>query len=289
MAAMAGGLSVMQLQQLLRSISLQFQGRLCGLTVTEFRPRGTPWTEVWMELVEEMWTDVNMFWTNWWLLTILGQCWVILCDTAKKIGLQPWSCPSWQGPSGSQSSFNFNMFWAKSPKLRPSQVETQHCQALISSFLGPEGLDVASQAWRVDARGWVWMRVARFTQSCHVPSKMVGIGWHWLAHTWLNICGSQLWFFVGYYFLERCLKHTFIIYYIFPDLFLVGQGYVEIISLLQWSSFGCHDPRWPSSGLGPRAALVEPWRVGTGLWDGTQTGSEETGLAGGPVLLAATM
>lgn len=69
-----GGLSVMQLQQLLQSISLQFQGRLCGLTVTEFRPRGTPWTE----------------------------------------------------------------------------VETQHCQALISSFLGPEGLDVASQvlSWR---------------------------------------------------------------------------------------------------------------------------------------------
>lgn len=66
-----GGLSAMQLRQLLHSISLQFQGRLCGLTVTEFRPRGT-------------------------------------------------------------------------------EVETQRCQALISSFLGPEGLDVASQvsSWR---------------------------------------------------------------------------------------------------------------------------------------------
>lgn len=116
------------------------------------------------------------------------------------------------------------MFWAKSPKLRPSQVETQHCQALISSFLGPEGLDVASQAWRVDARGCAW-RVLRSRVTFHP---------RWLAHTWLNICGSQLWFFVGYYFLERCLK-THLIYYIFPDLFLGGQGYVEIISLLQWS------------------------------------------------------
>lgn len=67
-----GGLSVMQLRQLLRSISLQFQGRLCGLTLTEFRPRTS------------------------------------------------------------------------------SQVETQRCQALISSLLGPEGLDLASQvaSWR---------------------------------------------------------------------------------------------------------------------------------------------
>lgn len=34
-----GGLSILQLQQLLKSIAATFHGSLCGLTMTEFRPR----------------------------------------------------------------------------------------------------------------------------------------------------------------------------------------------------------------------------------------------------------
>ena len=109
------------------------------------------------------------------------------------------------------------MFWAKSPKLRPSQVETQHCQALISSFLGPEGLDVASQAWRVDARGCAWMRVARFTQSCHVPSKMVGS--HVTQHLWFPTL-----IFCWLLFSGTMFKNTFNILYL--SRFISGRSRV---------------------------------------------------------------
>ena len=91
MAAMAGGLSVMQLRQLLQSISLQFQGRLCGLTVTEFRPRGTPWTEVWMAEIGGR--DVNICEHVLNKLVVTDHFGSMLGDTAKKLGNNPEVAP----------------------------------------------------------------------------------------------------------------------------------------------------------------------------------------------------
>ena len=84
--------------------------------------------------------------------------------------------------------------------------------------MGPEGLDVASQAWRVDARGAFYAVVSRSIQD------------GWLTRDSTSVVPN--FDFLLALFFGTMFKHTFNILYL-SRLFLGGQGYVEIISLPQ--------------------------------------------------------
>ena len=208
MAAMAGGLSVMQLRQLLQSISLQFQGRLCGLTVTEFRPRGTPWTEVWMAGIGGR--DVNICEHVLNKLVVTDHFGSMLGDTAKKLGNNPEVAPVGRVHQGPNPVLILTCFEQNLQSFVPARSR-------LSTAKRWSAASWALKAWTWPRRRGAWMRVARFTQSCHVPSKMVGS--HVTQHLWFPTL-----IFCWLLFSGTMFKNTFNILYL--SRFISGRSRV---------------------------------------------------------------
>ena len=98
--------------------------------------------------------------------------------------------------------------------------------------------------------------MARFTQLCHVPSKMVGS--HVTQHLWFPTL-----IFCWHYFLERCLN-THLIYYIFPDYFWEVKGMLKSYRCRSDRALAAMIPggQAPVSGRGPPLWSHGVWEQG---------------------------